>query len=172
MKKIVGSILLTAMLAACLGGCGGAEQELPAAPDAEQPSGTPDTEYQSNISIDPDSWGGDNSLDAYSAVVRMPLMTEEPENAIGGGVRVLFLGSGRAYNFKKHFLETAGESWDELSYVDEEEQKGSQRFDFGDWLYGIGPMAGTDHYITFCFETTEGDERENRYFLMERDESH
>ena len=63
MKKIVGSILLAAMLAACLGGCGGAEQELPDVPDAEQSSDTPDTEqpsgtldaeYQSDISIDPD----------------------------------------------------------------------------------------------------------------------
>ena len=190
MKKIVGSILLAAMLAACLGGCGGAEQELPDVPDEEQSSNTPDvgqpsdtpdteqpsgaldTEYQPDISIDPDSWGGDNSLDAYSAVVRMPLTTEEPENAIGGGVRVLFLGSGRAYNFKKHLLEAAGESWDELSYVDREEQKGSQRFDSGDWLYGIGLMAGTDHYITFGLESPEGDEGENRYFLTERDESH
>ena len=181
MKKIVSYILLVAMLAACLGGCGGAEQELPAAPDAgqpsdtldtEQPSGTLDTEYQPDISIDPDSWGGDNSLDAYSAVVRMPLTVEEPENAIGGGGRELFLGSGKAYFFQKHLLEAAGESWDELSYVDREEQKGSQRFDFGDWLYGIGPVAGTDHYITFGYEPPEGDEGENRYFLTERDESH
>lgn len=162
-------------------GGGGAEQELPDVPDAEQssdtpdteqPSGTLDTEYQSDISIDPDSWGGDNSLDAYSAVVCMPLTAEEPENATEGGVSEFFLGSGRAYLFRKHLLEAAGESWDELSYVDREEQKGSQRFDFGDWLYGIGPVAGTDHYITFGLESPEGDEGENRYFLTERDESH
>lgn len=171
MKKIISCILSTAMLVLCLGGCGGAGQdERSGAPDAEQPSGAPDTEYQRNISIDPDSWGGDNSLDSYSAAVRMPLRTEEPEGALGGGGLQLFLGSGRAYFFKKHLLGTAKESWDELSYVDEEEQKGSHRFEYGDWLYGIGPVAGTDHYITFRYRLSE-DGEENRYFLIERDES-
>ena len=166
MKKIISCILSIAMLTLCLGGCGRPEE-----PNDEKPDAV-DTDYQWDFSIDPDSWGQDNSLDAYSAVVNMPLLTEEPEEAVGGGGQRLFLGADRAFFYKKHLLGTARESWDELAYVDADEAKGSKRFDFGDWLYGIGPVAGTDHYISFGYEPPEEDEGENRYFLTERDENH
>ena len=159
MKKIISCILSTAMLALCLGGCGKPEDGLP---DADG------TDYQWDFSIDPDSWGKDNSLDAYSSVVHMPLPMEKPENALLGGGQEFFLGAGRAYFFKKYLLGNPQESWDELSFMDAGEEGGFHRFEYGDWLYGIGPIAGTDHYITFCYKTSE-DGEENRYFLLERD---
>lgn len=161
MKKIISCILSTAMLALCLGGCGKPEDEMP---------DTVDTDYQWDFSIDPDSWGGDNSLDAYSAAVNVPLLAEEPEGTAGGGWKQLFLGTDRAYFYKTYL--SGMESWDELLHVTAEEEKGSHRFEFRDRLFGIGPVAGTDHYIGFDYEPPEEEEGENRYFLTERDESH
>ena len=70
MKKIISCILSTAMLALCLGGCGRPEKPEDRLPD------TADTDYQWDFqwdfSTDPDTWGKDNSLDAYSAVVHTP----------------------------------------------------------------------------------------------------
>lgn len=153
--------MITLLYSILLTGCGKPEEELPDTSKTETTSGNP---------IDPDSWGGDNSLDAYSAALHKPLLAEEPENATGGG-RQLFLGADRAYFFTKHLLGTARESWDELSFVTVDGEKGSRRFDFGNWLYGIGPVAGTDHYVAFLYEASEDGEN-NRYFLMERDENH
>lgn len=162
MKKAMIYILLAAILI-MLGGCGKPEEAPPA--DAS------DTERPSDISIDPDSWGKDNSLDAYSAAVHMPLLVEAPENAVGRGMPELFLGTDRAYYYARHLLRTAKESWDELSFVTADEEKGSRRFDFEDRFFGIGPVAGTDHYIGFDYEESEDGEY-NRYFLTEMDENH
>lgn len=153
--------MITLLYSILLTGCGKPEEELPDTSKTETTSGNP---------IDPDSWGGDNSMDAYSAVLHTPLLTEEPENAAGGGMQ-LFLGADRAYFYAKHLLGTASESWDELSFVTGDEEKGSQRFEFGNWLYGIGPVAGTDHYIGFRYEVSEDGEN-NRYYLTERDGNH
>ena len=164
MKKIISCILSTAMLALCLGGCGRPEKPEDRLPD------TADTDYQWDLqwdfSTDPDTWGKDNSLDAYSAVVHTPQPKEETEDAALGGAREFFMGAGRAYFFQKGMG-----GWDELSYVDADGEKGFQRFYKGDWLYGIGPIAGTDHYITFRYNISE-DGEENQYFLLERDEDH
>lgn len=168
MKKITHYILAAAMLMFCLGGCGG---------PAKEPSDSSDTEYLSNISIDSDAWvdsdawGRDNSLDAYSAAVNVPLSVEMPENALGAGGRQLFLGSDRAYLFIKHLMQTARESWDGLYFAAADGEQGSQRFDYESQLYGIGPVAGTNHYVAYGYEMLENGE-DKRYFLTERDENH
>ncbi len=114
--------------------------------------------------------GKDNSLDACSAVARLSLRTENPENALEGGLSDSFLGASRAYCFKKHLLTTAAESWDELSYVAVDGERGTERIELVNQLWEVGPAAGTDHYVGLNIETEEGTE-EYRYILTERDEN-
>ena len=161
MKKTISYILSTILILG-LGGCGSPEHELPDAPD---------TKESAFSSVDPDSWGKDNSLDAYSRAMDVPLTTEKPENAVGG-LREYFLGAGRGYCYARHLLGTAKESWDELAFATADEDTGSWRFDFEDRLFGIGPVAGTDHYVGFHYERAENDGEANQYFLTERDEKH
>lgn len=162
MKKFISYLLLTAMLALGLGGCGKPEEAPPDASDAERPS---------DIAVDTDSLGRDNSLDVYSAAVHTPLVAEEPADAVWGGTSMFFLGAGRAYFYTRYWLEAAQKGLDELSFVTTDEEKGSRRFDHENRLFGIGPVAGTDHYIGFGFAASEDGEN-LRYFLTERDENH
>ena len=160
MKKIISYVLLTTILILQLGGCGTADsQEGPA--DA---GGLLDASAVSKLD------GRDNSLDAYSSVVNIPLQTEDPPNAIAGGVERCFLGASRAYQFKKHLFENADECWDELSFVAAEEA-GSERFDRENQVWDVGPVAGTDHYVSFDYEALPGG-TDYRYFLTERNEAH
>ena len=160
MKKIISYVLLTTILILQLGGCGTADsQEGPA--DA---GGLLDASAVSKLD------GRDNSLDAYSSVVNIPLQTEDPPNAITGGGERCFLGASRAYQFKKHLFENADECWDELSFVSAQEA-GSERFDRENQVWDVGPVAGTDHYVSFDYEALPGG-TDYRYFLTERNEAH
>ncbi|HBA50692.1 MAG TPA: hypothetical protein DCZ91_23425, partial [Lachnospiraceae bacterium] len=114
--------------------------------------------------------GKDNSLDAYSAVARFSLQTENPENAVEGGLSGSFLGVSRAYCFKKHLFSEMKECWDELSFVSSEGERGTERIDLANQLWGIGPAAGTDHYAGLNIETDEVT-GEELYILTERDEN-
>lgn len=160
-KKMIGFIFLAAMLVSGSGGCGKPEEEQPEGQNTEQFS---DTEQVSDILIDTSSWGKDNSLDVYSAAVSVPLRDEMPGRM---GVSVTFLGTDRGYHFTHH---STDKIWDQLNYVTADEESGFWSFEKLDRMWGIGPVAGTDHYICFHCKTME-DEGELRYFLKERDEN-
>lgn len=161
MKKIISNILLTTILVLPLSGCGTADrQEEPA-----DSGGALDTAAVLELG------GQDNSLDAYSASVNTPLQMEHPADAIDGGGERIFLGASRAYWFKKHLFEDVDECWDELSFVTADGRTGSERFDREDQVWDVGPVAGTDHYVIFDYESPESG-TDCRYFLTEKDESH
>lgn len=189
MKKAISNILLTLMLAGGLSGCGAGEKEVSDAPDMSQgaeSSGISDTAQDASESdsqelpvstggiLDPSAVlslsGKDNSKDAYSASARAVMQPEMPENALEGGAEKSFLGATGAYHFKKHLLSSAAESWDEVLFVTAEGKAGSERYDWENQLWDIGPVAGTDHYAALGVESREGGEA--RYFLTERDENH
>ena len=146
MKKIISYTLLMILLILQLSGCGEEDsQEEPANPDAAAVQ---------------NSGGQDNSLDAYSAAVHIPLRVEKPVNALEGGGKRIFLGASRAWYFKKHLFENADECWDELSFVTAQGEEGSESFDWEHQLWDAGPAAGTDHYVVFDCETQgSGDAR-------------
>lgn len=156
MKKRIRYILLSALLVLQLTGCGGA--------DSPKESAGPDAAEDLN------SGGGDNSLNAYSAAVHTPLRVEKPKNALDGGASRVLQGASRAWYFKKHLFENVDECWDELSFVTAEGEEGSESFDREHQLWGIGPVAGTDHYVTFASEVQESGEGE-RFLLAEMDEN-
>ena len=114
--------------------------------------------------------GKDNSLDIFSATARVPLQPENPENAIEGGGQMSVLGVSGAFHLKKHLMKTAIESWDEVFFVTAEGKAGSERFDLENQHWHIGPVAGTNHYVSLGSEIQEGGE-DYRYFIAERDEN-
>lgn len=157
MKRRIGYILMTLILAFQCLGCGADSLD-----DSADPLGI--------LSLA----GKDNSLDAYSAVVNTPLKVEEPEGAVWGGESSVFLGASRAWYFKKHLfdIDRVDECWDEVAAVTAGGEKDSKGFfDRENQVWGAGPVAGTDHYATFHYEEGEG-EKACRYFLVERDENH
>lgn len=162
MKRRVCCILIALILALQCLGCGA------------------DGQKETEISKDPldpltimSLAGKDNSLDAYSAIVNLPLKAEEPEGAIAGGGSKVFLGASRAWYFKKHLfdIDRVDECWDEIAVVTAEGEKDSKGFDREHQVWGAGPVAGTDHYVTLHIEMREGEDA-YRYFLVERDEKH
>lgn len=168
MKKIIGSVLLIVILTLQLSGCGTGEEEMPDVLDTEELQ-TPDG-LNSQGGAEASNQGKDNSLDTYSLVVHTPLRVEQPEKVISGGGEKVFLGISRAYYFKKHLFENVDECWDELSFVTAEGEAASEKFEWENQLWGVGPVAGTDHYVAFGCEMQEGGEG-YRYFLTERDEN-
>ncbi len=192
MKRSVSYMLLTVMLAAQLCGCGAGEKEASDNPDAVQGTETPgstDAEGTQGVAgvdsqglsvgsggiLDPSAVsalaGKDNSLDIFSAVARVPLRTEKPEDAKAEGGKGSCLTVSGAYHFQKHLFQSVAESWDELIFVSAEGKAGSERFPWESQLWGIGPAAGTDHYVTLGAET-RADGEGDRCFLTEWDENH
>ena len=80
------------------------------------------------------------------------------------------LGVSGAFHLKKHLMKTAIESWDEVFFVTAEGKAGSERFDLENQHWHIGPVAGTNHYVSLGSEIQEGGE-DYRYFIAERDEN-
>ena len=191
MKKVLGCMLLTGMLAVQICGCGAGKKEAsddnpnaaqgteaPGSTDAEGAQGAAGVDSQGlSVSaggiLDPSAVsvlaGKDNSLDIYSAAARVPLQTEKPENAIEGGRGSCLAASG-VWHFQKHLFESPAECWDELIFVTAEGKADSERIPLEDQLWAIGPAAGTDHYVTLGEEARENGEG-TRCVLMERDEN-
>ena len=165
MKNKISYIFLTTLLVLSLSGCGSDETgplsdlNTEATQDSLDPAAVQKLDRQ------------ENSLDAYSSIVNMPLQVENPSNAVSGGGESVFLGASRAYRFKKHLFENADECWDELAFATADGEAGSKSFDRENQLWYVEPVAGTDHYVTFDYEVQEGSE-DSRYFLTERDENH
>ncbi len=191
MKKVLGCMLLTGMLAVQICGCGAGKKEAsddnpnaaqgteaPGSTDAEGAQGAAGVDSQGlSVSaggiLDPSAVsvlaGKDNSLDIYSAAARVPLQTEKPENAMEGGRGSCLAASG-VWHFQKHLFGSPAESWDELVFVTAEGKADSDRIPLEDQLWGIGPAAGTDHYVTLGETRTDGEG--DRCFLTERDGNH
>lgn len=174
MKKIAICILIAAMFALQLSGCGVDKKEAPNTPATVETGDASNTDQQAGaleVSTDSTPTGKDNSQDVYSMAINTPLQVEHPANAINGGGEKILLGKSRAYHFKKHLFENVEECWDELSFVTAEGETGSESFDLKNQLWDIGLAAGTDHYVTFDIEAQAG-EGDCRYFLTERGEHH
>ena len=162
MKKKLCCILIVAMLAVSMLGCG---------PDGQDPlEGTRDlrAEIEALKSVEKK----ENSTDAYAASLDALLQAEQPAGAIEGGMSHIFLGESRAYYFKKHFLEDLSKNWDELAFLTGQGEKGQERFgqDGQGVLRNVGPVVGTDHYLTLGNRTPESEE-ESPYVLTEMDEN-
>lgn len=156
-------LLLVAALALSLGGCGSKVEERP--PWEEQG-------LRSAIHGLSAEAIQDNSLDAYSRTQDVPLRPQGSEETGESGLHSVFLGASRAYYFKKHLLDSAEESWDELAFADAEGKTGSLRFEWGrlswkDQLWSAGPVAGSDHYLALNVESLKEDTY--LYSLSERD---
>ena len=89
----------------------------------------------------------DNSLDAYSAVINVPLRytdEQEPSN-------MYILGNSRASVYKHHFSEEAADSWEEIKAVSDQGVETSFRFASGEGeistINRLGGVAGSDHYM-------------------------
>ena len=189
MKKVLGCMLLTGMLAVQICGCGAGKKEASDDPNAAQGTEAPGSNAEGaqgaagmdsqglSVSaggiLDPSAVsalaGKDNSLDIYSAAARVPLQTEKPENAMEGGRGSCLAASG-VWHFQKHLFGSPAESWDELVFVTAEGKADSDRIPLEDQLWGIGPAAGTDHYVTLGETRTDGEG--DRCFLTERDGNH
>lgn len=185
MRRVISYILVTAILVLQLGGCGANTEELqggsssdglkeatgPESTDKSDGLGEPaNLEGALNALAISELAGKDNSLDAYSAVVNVPLRVEQPAAALEGGGSALFLGKSRAFSFKKHLFDNWEECWDELAFVTAEGEKGTARFDIENQMWGVGPVFGTDHYVVFNWVSQE-DGDSYRYYLVERDEN-
>lgn len=181
MKKTISYILLTVMLVMQLSGCGTEEKEslgtsnTEKTPSADRPGGqegTADPEGVLDASAVSNLAKQDNSLNTYSAAVTIPLRVVKSAKEIGGG-ECRFLGASRAFYFKKHLfdIEHVDECWDEIFFATADGETGSKSFDRKNQVWGIGPVAGTDHYVTFDYEVQESGE-DYRYFLTERGEDH
>ena len=111
-KKIISSILLTVLLIVQLCGCGretdGAQENH--LPEDETVSSFESGEAAVGTGGDLDAaavsklTGKDNSLDAYSLVLNVPVRTEDVESAVVEQEQ-LFLGASNACYFKRHLLE-------------------------------------------------------------------
>ena len=193
MKKVLGCMLLTGMLAVQICGCGAGKKEAsdnnpnaaqgteaPGSTDAEGAQGAAGVDSQGlSVSaggiLDPSAVsalaGKDNSLDIYSAAARVPLQAEKPKDALEAGGQGSCLGATGAYYFKKHLFQTAADNWDELIFVTMEGKAGSERFPVENQMWNMGPVAGTNHYVTLDAEA-QTDGEGDRCFLQERDENH
>ena len=152
MKNKILSGLLAALLVLQICGCGEAKQ------DTAKDSSKVET-GSSGASVESDASGEDlflpsadlpwrdNSLDAYSAVINVPLRytdEQEPSN-------MYILGNSRASVYKHHFSEEAADSWEEIKAVSDQGVETSFRFASGEGeistINRLGGVAGSDHYM-------------------------
>ncbi len=172
MKKAINNIILTVVFAGLLSGCGsGASDVIQDVSEADSQEISGDAEDILDPFAVLDLSVKDNSLDVYSAAGRAALQPEKPENALeGSGIEESVLGATGAYHFKKHIFSSAAECWDEVLFVTGEGKAGSERYEVKDQLWGIGPVVGTNNYVTFSAKLQE--DGEPRYLLTVRDENH
>lgn len=159
-NKTISYILITTILVQLLCGCGTGAQDA-----SEETQSLRDA-----INALTTAKEKDNSLDAYEASLDELLQVEEPADAIEGGESGTFLGANRAYYFKKHLLENAEKSWDELAFTTAEGEKRQERFEQENRFWNVGPVVGTDHYIVLVSKYLES-EGISRFFFVEMDEN-
>ncbi len=167
MKKNFLCCILISALVLLLCGC---EQEDAPVTDSEDSGLASDAEKSgmADVSTILELGHRDNSLDAYSAVINTPLIVEKPEGAMQGGGSACFLGTTKAYYFKKHLFNVPQESWDELASVTSQGEADSVRWNSGEWQFDIGSVLGSDHYLVV--EGRSGSDGYS-YYLAEMDEN-
>ena len=166
-KKLLCCILVMA-LTFQLGGCGETNS-----PETVDNSGTMETESTDPagedffLSLEDLPWQ-DNSLDAYSAVLNVPLQYTEPEGAVGGGNCMYFLGSTGASVFKKHLFPTAADNWDEIKTFTDQGGETSFHRAFREGVtnqaWVAGGIAGSDHYMLMDIERNDDGSLSYRFF--------
>ncbi|MCM1027498.1 MAG: extracellular solute-binding protein [Roseburia sp.] len=171
-KKRLGCFLLAALLAFPLCGCG----KEAGTPDGGSAPGTGGSQEGTEGSAGELNYGAeevldasailslagkDNSLDALSLVLNVPVRTMEMDVVVHE-LEQLFLGGSGACRYKKIELENAEESVDVLSLVDAQGESDSIVFDSNDRAYCMGPVWGTDHYLVL-------DSEEGRRLIRETD---
>jgi len=201
MKKIFLYCILISALAFQLWGCGKPDAEASGdggtagAEDSgnsleSEPSGAEDSETSLEskpsggessdpkgedlfLSLEDIPWR-DNSMDAYSAVINVPLRHTEPEGAMVGGAGAYILGSNGVSVFKKHLFEQVDDCWDEVKAVSDQGGETSFRLDFWEGKINqaeaVGGIAGSDRYMMMTVEADADDDQKNLYRFFETDE--
>lgn len=173
-KKIFSSILLIVLLIIQLCGCGGEadgaqENHLP---EDESVGSSESGEAAVGTGGDLDAaavsklTGKDNSLDAYSLVLNVPVRTEDVELAVVEQEQ-LFLGASNACYFKRHLLEKEEESWDEFTLVNAQGERENIIIDRENSLFCMGGVPGTNHSLALTAVLREG---AMRFVVRETDE--
>lgn len=149
------------LLAAFLCGCGPKEQPEPEPATAE---GT--GELRAAIEELKHGTIQENSMDPYMASLDTLLQTEESKRASEGRSSRSILGSNGVFLFEKE----ASGTWDELLFVNGGEGKVRETLELEGQIsvQGIGPVAGTDHFLALEIEYREAGDR---CFLAEIDEN-
>lgn len=182
MKTKIICIIMSVLLVLQLCGCGKDTEDSPGASSVEEPqsvSGEANRERPAapesilDVSAISELSRRDNSLDAYSWIMEVPLRPGDPVKEIGGKTR-FFLGKSRAFCYRKHLFASSERCWDEIVCAAAGRETETVRFDAESQLWGIGPVSGTDHYIALLYTVEEDGNGEEiyRYFVEERDESH
>lgn len=103
----------------------------------------------------------DNSLDAYSAVLNIPLRYTEQDTIRESGVEMYVLGNTRASVFKKQIFPKPEDCWDEIKAVTDQGMETSFRLAFREGkinqAWAAGSVAGSDHYIMMAGVETNAD---------------
>lgn len=163
-KKLLCGILVMA-LTFQLGGCGEPNPETVENSGTVEAGGTDPAGEDFFLSLEDLPWQ-DNSLDAYSAVLNVPLRYTEPEGAIVGGNCMYFLGSTGASVFKKHFSPT--DDWDEIKTFTDQGGETSYRLAFREGAvnqaWAAGSVAGCDHYMLMDIEWNDDGSLSYRFF--------
>ncbi len=173
-KKIISSILLIVLLIIQLCGCGGEadgaqENHLPedeSVGSSESGEAAVGTEGDLDAAAVSKLTGKDNSLDAYSLVLNVPVRTEDVELAVVEQEQ-LFLGASNACYFKRHLLEKEEESWDEFTLVNAQGESENIIIDRENSLFCMGGVPGTNHSVALTTVLREG---AMRFVVRETDE--
>lgn len=165
-NKLLCCILVSA-LTFQFGGCGKWNPETVENSGAVEAESTDSAGKDLFLSLTDMPWQ-DNSLDAYSAVLNMPLRYTELEDAIEGGISAYVLGSTRASVFKKHLFPTAADSWDEMKTVTDQGEENSFRLAFREGelnqTWAVGGIGGSDHYMMLEVERDDNEGLSYRFF--------
>ena len=105
MKKKISSILIAAMLAVSILGCG---------PDGEKPGPEPLEEtwnLRAEIEALKNGEKKENSSDAYAASLNALLQVEKPAEAQKESWSSIFLGASRANYFQKYITDDLKKTW-------------------------------------------------------------
>ena len=155
MRKKLLCCILVSTLTLQFGGCGEPKQEKAENSDTVEAESTNPEGEDLFLPLTDIPWQ-DNSLDAYSAVLNIPLRYTETEGSLEGGVCLYILGNTRASVFKKHLMQEATDRWDEFKTVTDQSVEVSFRLDFWEGelnqAWAVGSIAGNDHYMMLKVE--------------------
>lgn len=85
--------------------------------------------------------GRDDYVERYVVTVNVSVEMQAPLGALEGGTETEYLGSGKAFCFKKHLLETPQDSYDEVIVTNSAGEKHSVTWSFEDQIWVVGYAA-------------------------------